>query len=143
MFNRDALSQYEEYSRWNQKPRVVRQSIQVDLRPLMPGRYADPDCMSRLKIQVEKPDEGKWAGWIFVADAAVYGRGCQYGMQSPHTFYKGQIQDMLLRVLHDPKSAMVAYGKLTGTCAVCGRPLEDAQSLARGIGPVCAKRVGL
>lgn len=28
-----------------------------------------------------------------------------------------------------------------GNCSVCGRPLEDAESLAIGIGPVCLKRV--
>ena len=31
----------------------------------------------------------------------------------------------------------------TGTCSICRRPLEDAESLARGIGPVCADKVGL
>lgn len=28
-----------------------------------------------------------------------------------------------------------------GTCSVCGRPLEDAASLAIGIGPICLKRI--
>jgi hypothetical protein len=28
-----------------------------------------------------------------------------------------------------------------GSCSVCGRPLEDAESLAVGIGPICLKRI--
>jgi uncharacterized protein DUF6011 len=28
-----------------------------------------------------------------------------------------------------------------GSCSVCGRPLEDAESLAIGIGPICLKRI--
>ena len=33
-----------------------------------------------------------------------------------------------------------AWGLSTGVCAVCGRLLSTAESLARGIGPVCASR---
>jgi len=32
------------------------------------------------------------------------------------------------------------FGVKTGTCCVCGIRLKDAQSVARGIGPTCAKR---
>lgn len=34
-----------------------------------------------------------------------------------------------------------ALGHEFGVCCVCGALLTDAQSVARGIGPVCAKRV--
>jgi Family of unknown function (DUF6011) len=33
-----------------------------------------------------------------------------------------------------------AYGKVTGTCCVCSRRLTDEESIAEGIGPVCAKK---
>lgn len=32
------------------------------------------------------------------------------------------------------------FGVRTGMCCVCAAPLKDAVSVARGIGPVCAKR---
>ena len=32
------------------------------------------------------------------------------------------------------------YGKVTGRCAICGRTLTVAESIERGIGPVCAAR---
>ena len=33
-----------------------------------------------------------------------------------------------------------AWGISTGVCAICGRLLSTAESVARGIGPVCASR---
>lgn len=34
-----------------------------------------------------------------------------------------------------------AFGVLYGTCCVCARTLTDPKSVAKGIGPVCEKRV--
>ena len=34
------------------------------------------------------------------------------------------------------------FGLLTGVCACCGRTLTDPESIARGIGPVCARNRG-
>jgi len=42
----------------------------------------------------------------------------------------------------DPHAAAVAYGKEFGKCAVCAKELSDPESVARGIGPVCAERYG-
>lgn len=36
--------------------------------------------------------------------------------------------------------AAQAYGKLYGTCCVCGRTLTDETSISNGIGPVCASK---
>lgn len=33
-----------------------------------------------------------------------------------------------------------AYGKVTGTCCVCGRKLTNEASIADGIGPICATK---
>jgi hypothetical protein len=52
--------------------------------------------------------------------------------------------DVLLRLLlvieHDPEAAAVQHGKLSGRCSVCSRDLTDPESIARGIGPVCAEK---
>jgi hypothetical protein len=42
----------------------------------------------------------------------------------------------------DPIAVMAKYGLETGICGVCGRALTDADSVARGIGPTCSKRLG-
>lgn len=42
----------------------------------------------------------------------------------------------------DPAAAAVAYGRRTGSCAICSRELTRGESIDRGIGPICAERFG-
>lgn len=112
----------------------------IDLTELPKGRYGVPGGDTRLKVLVNKPEKGKWDGYIFVSDAAEYGSRTNFGMQKPGDLYRGKIQEELKKIMADPFAASVEYGKLTGTCGVCGRVLEDEESVAAGIGPVCAKK---
>ena len=36
----------------------------------------------------------------------------------------------------------VMFGEPEHTCRICGRPLTDPKSIARGIGPICARQHG-
>lgn len=114
----------------------------IDLSELPAGRYAVPGGDTRLKLQVDRPTEGRWAGYIFVRDAAEYGSGQRYGRQQPGSLYSGAVVEPLRAILADPAAASAAYGRLVGRCGVCSRRLEDEQSVERGIGPVCAQRLG-
>ena len=115
----------------------------IDLRELPAGRYAVPDGATRLKVLIRKPGKNSnWEGYIFVSNAAVYGQQQRYGMQGPEGNYQGKIQKQLKAIIADPQAASIEYGKLTGTCGVCGRTLEDEVSVTRGIGPVCAVKLG-
>lgn len=116
----------------------VRVEGALDLTPIPEGYYADPEDASRLKLRIDHPTSGKWADWIFVKDAAVYGEGKKYGTQRPGGTYVGEVTEALKKILADPKAASAAYGRLVGRCGVCGRPLEDPESVERGIGPICA-----
>lgn len=49
----------------------------------------------------------------------------------------------VLAACDDPLGAAVAYGRLTGACACCGRELTNSESIARGIGPICAEQWGM
>jgi len=114
----------------------------IDLSSLPKGYYAVPNGDTRLKIAVRRPGKNSnWQGWTFVDAGAAYGNRQTYGKQAPDGLYAGKIQDQLKEVLADPKAAMVAYGKLTGTCGKCGRILEDETSVAAGIGPICASKM--
>ena len=115
---------------------------EIDLSELHKGFYAVPDGDTRLKVAIRRPGKkSKWHGFIFVDDGAEYGSRKTYGRQAPGSLYSGGIHDALATILKDPKAAMIAYGKLTGTCGVCGRHLEDEESVAAGIGPICAERL--
>lgn len=107
------------------------------------GYYAVPDGETRLKIAVRHPGtQSKYHGWVFVDDGAEYGSRQNYGKQAPGSTYRGRLQEQLKAILADPLAAQVAYGRLTGVCGVCGRKLEDEQSVAAGIGPICAAKFG-
>ncbi len=107
------------------------------------GYYAVPGGDTRLKLRVKHPGKGsRYHGWVLVDDGAAYGMQQKYGSQAPGGTYRGKVQEQLRAILADPYAAQVAYGKLTGVCGHCGRPLEDAASVAAGIGPICAKKYG-
>lgn len=114
----------------------------LDLTPLPSGTYAVPGGETRLKVRVNHVGKGKWAGWCFVDDGAEYGSRQKYGAQRPGKLYVGKVEDALEAILADPEEAMKQYGRITGTCGACGRKLEDEESVAYGIGPVCRKKFG-
>jgi hypothetical protein len=52
-------------------------------------------------------------------------------------------QAALRTIAADPAEAATRYGKMTRECSCCGRELSDPDSVAAGIGPVCASNWGL
>lgn len=48
----------------------------------------------------------------------------------------------VVEIGRDPLAAAIAHGKRTGNCAICGRELTNAESVERGIGPICAENFG-
>jgi hypothetical protein len=99
-------------------------------------RMGVPNSDTRLKVSIKFARNGT----IYVDDAAVYGYGQKYGQQRPGQGYSGDIADELAAILADPQAAVVRYAELTDRCGVCNTALEDAASIARGMGPICAKK---
>lgn len=97
------------------------------------------------------PASGKNAGAIYVkqecrAVGEVY-EGAYLGKIAGGRFQRVRECDeekaaAIVAAASDPEAAAVAYGKRYGLCAVCSRDLTNAESIERGIGPVCAKRMG-
>lgn len=114
----------------------------IDLSGLPEGRYGVPEADTRLKVQISH-GKGDFEGWITITDAAEYGHGAEYGVQLPEQCYRGKIADELRAIVADPLAAAAKYGHLTETCGLCGRALEQEESVARGIGPVCARKLGM
>lgn len=122
--------------------RTEDEASELNLDELVKGYYAVPDGDTRLKVAIRRPGKNsRWHGWTFVDDGAAYGSRRTYGKQAPDSTYAGAIQDQLRAIIANPLEAMIEYGKLTGTCGKCGRILEDEDSVAAGIGPVCASKM--
>ena len=49
----------------------------------------------------------------------------------------------LRHVLDNPLAALQQHGHKTGICGICGRTLRAKESIAQGIGPICAEKLGL
>lgn len=88
------------------------------------------------------------AGASSVNAGAIYVKGEEgvyLGKLQRGRFIARQQGDYVARVLEiaaDPEGEAIKHGKLTGRCAICSRKLSDAESVARGIGPICAEKFG-
>ena len=118
------------------------------------------DTRQRIKVVLNEKSQ-----WLSVFDANTYageeaGFGKKFGSQRPGSGdYHGdtlttteicanevrpfKVTDLIEAIVANPAGGLSAYGHPTGTCSICRRPLEDAESVARGIGPICADKVGL
>lgn len=102
------------------------------------GRYALREQQGNLPYvwkfyQVDKPTQGKWAGRQFLSVLAS---------DEKHPVRDAQRRAKVLsRIALDPAKASRDYGRQVGRCGVCGRTLTDADSIAEGVGPVCAGKL--
>lgn len=97
-------------------------------------------------------DKSQYPGTINVTDGGGFGNKW-YGRVdkggnltvSPkiHEDTRVELRGLLTKLSEAPAKVAAEYGRLTGRCCFCGRPLEDEQSTAAGFGPTCAKNFGL
>ena len=81
-----------------------------------------------------------------VTDGKPYGENQWFGRIT--TDGKAQLKkdtpqgvlDLLAELERDPQETVRVVGKRIGHCGVCGRELTNPESIANGIGPICAER---
>ena len=107
-----------------------------ELCSLVPaGRYAITYQGQTAFVKVDKPEEGRWLGYTFINRQA----GAEYFPVRNSEARFGMLRSI---VADGPREASIRYGKELGECGCCGRELTNPESIAAGIGPVCAKRHG-
>lgn len=98
------------------------------------GRYAVEGEDGNLKFyRIDKPTKGPWAGRTFVK---VQASGELYPVRSSQSR-----AGILRKIAADVRAAAVRYGWELGICSQCGRTLTDPESIAAGIGPICASKL--
>lgn len=100
------------------------------------GRYAVTGEDGATKFyRVDRPTEGKWKGYTFVKVQAG---------DELHNLKGRQARDGVLRKIAEAgvQAAMERYGREIGACGHCGRTLTNEASIERGIGPICAGKMG-
>lgn len=118
--------------------RSVRNDPEVfDQFPDVPaGRYAVENEEGILRFYtVDRPDKGKWAGWVFVA---------VWASDEKHPIRGNAAKKTILEKIMEagPKQAAERFGREIGACAICGRTLTDPVSREIGIGPICREGSG-
>lgn len=86
------------------------------------------------------------------AGAIYVKRGCEYEAPYLGKILRGKFfassacraeeQTRVAELVNDPKKTAEAYGIASGKCCLCNRTLTDKESIARGIGPICAANFG-
>ena len=105
------------------RPKLRIADIQFSLAPAS-GRNAG--C-----IYVVRASDDTYLGKITPEDKFITSRDCTAADSAT-----------VARVAADPAAAATAHGHEYGYCSCCGRELTNPESVARGIGPICADRWG-
>lgn len=94
----------------------------------------DPDKVEKFFRVRHGRKDTRWEGYAFLD---VQASDFFYPVRDPRR--RAEIFKVILK---DPVSAMNEYGMRLGRCGVCNRTLTDRHSILRGIGPICAERLG-
>lgn len=97
------------------------------------GRYAIHADGKVKFYKVDRPENGKWKGYVFVS---VQASDETYSVRN-----KEARERILAEIGKDVAGAMALYGMELGKCGHCNRTLTS-EWRKKGIGPVCAKNMG-
>ncbi len=103
------------------------------------------------RISAAKNGQTYWVNHRFFKTMGAYGEtgifvgtvkadGSYAGRENAYT---GAVRNILSGIALDGIQYLIDNGKELGECQFCGRRLEDAESVAYGYGPVCAKKHNL
>lgn len=84
--------------------------------------------------RVDRPTEGRWAGYVFVK--LITGGDEQRLSRATSNTVLAKI------AAAGAEAAASRYGHEIGRCGLCDRQLTNDESRARGIGPVCVNKMG-
>jgi hypothetical protein len=80
---------------------------------------------------------------INVREGGFYRGTIRGGIFRPAHGSTASLTETLARLAANPTAELTAYGRATGRCSCCSRPLTDPVSVAMSIGPICAARFGI
>lgn len=114
------------------------QPVQREGWPSVPeGRYALESEDGVKFYKVDKPTEGRWAGYIFVK--LLVGSPGDWA-EYPQRAAKQEIMAAIEKI--GARESAALFGFKARHCGRCMSPLSTPQSRAAGYGEVCAEKVG-
>lgn len=98
------------------------------------GKYGVEGIDGTIMVfSIDKPTQGKWAGWTFVNKLEGKNRTPIRDRDE-----KEAILDEIEAAGYLQSAKL--YGKATGRCSICGTELTNPASIEAGIGPICATK---
>jgi hypothetical protein len=93
-------------------------------------------------LRVSRPDSGQYKDHIKIQ--SQHGETLKLVClvlpgDKGYSALNGQVRDLVVTLVVNPKMAAVQYGREVGQCCRCGKPLTDNRSRRYGIGPECEK----
>lgn len=117
------------------------------------GRYVIDVAGTDVTLVVKDARNAPGTQWVAIranGEDELVGRIAEGAFRTSRTSRRDRVQlgAAALEALVDGgqaaiEAALVGYGRATGACGICGRLLTDPESVARGIGPICAEKIGL
>lgn len=98
--------------------------------------------VGEMKISLA-PLTGKNAGALYVTYEDDYQGKIVGSTYQATRSSKVEVLDILRKIAQNPGEAARMYGQQTGICCCCGAELTNKNSIAAGIGPICASNWGL
>lgn len=88
----------------------------------------------------QAPATGKNPGAVYIKVNSEYAGKILNGAYAATSAAPADTLARLAAVAADPVGEATRYGRLTGRCSCCSRPLSDPESVAAGIGPICSSK---
>lgn len=114
-----------------------RDQFQPSVDELPDGNYAlrfEDDPVNPVRFyKVETGERGRWEGFRFVT---------RFASEEQYPVRGADRENVLRRLVEDPRGAAVLYGHESERCCLCNRKLTQASSREAGIGPKCAANAG-
>lgn len=102
------------------------------------GRYA-----LYLGEHSEDSADARWYFFVIHTNERGFRKVYNQASSELHFINNREYAEHIMKLIsEDPQGASKAYGVQLGACGVCGRTLTHPDSIAAGIGPVCASRMG-
>ncbi|ALH46151.1 hypothetical protein SEA_SQUID_47 [Mycobacterium phage Squid] len=134
----DAATVSENIDRLKAEGYAPEREIVAGADEVPAGRYAIDTTIHAINgtafYKVDRPTGGRWAGYVFVK---------QIVGDEERRLSQKQGGTILRRIAEaGAEAASARYGHEIGECGVCGRTLTNDESRERGIGPICAEKMG-
>lgn len=115
--------------------RQLRDSLRTLEKEVPAGGYAIGNGKEVRFYKIKKPTEGRWAGYTFIE---IQASDDLFPVKNPVKRH-----EVLTAITgQGVQKSMERYGQELGKCGHCERTLTNDESRARGIGPICAGKMG-